>query len=142
MIENQRGMSRPGRRDGDDPRERQVGARADAQRDAAAERVARDDHRLAVLREVLDGRRGEDVVVLEHEALARERVRLGEAREVDGERPAPVAPELLERQAPRVRRVGEAVDQQDRRPIALELEDPGAVARQLEAVFDERLAHA
>ena len=92
MIENQRGMSSPAGATGTIPASGRSAARADPQRDAAAERVAGDDDRAAaVAGEVLDGGRGERVVVLEHEAVGGQRVGLGEPGQVDRERAAALA---------------------------------------------------
>ena len=90
------------------------------QRDRSAERVADGDHALAV--GVARSQRVREAVVLGQE-LARLQVRgRAEARQVDRHRAAVVAAELGERVAPGVGAVGEAVEQQERRALALELQ--------------------
>ena len=70
-----------------------------------------------------------------------QRVGGAEAREVDGERPAAAAGELVEHEPPGVGRVRPAVEEDDRRAVALELERARVEAGELEAVLEERLLH-
>jgi hypothetical protein len=131
------GHVQAGRRDRHDAGDGQPAVLAGAQREAAAERVAGDDD-VAVLRGVLDRRRGERVELAEHRARP-ERRGGPEAGQVERDRPPVAAGELVEHQAPRVGGVRVAVQQHERRAVALELQRAGLEARELQAVLDERL---
>jgi hypothetical protein len=109
-----------------------------AQRQAPAERVARDDDRLVAARDVETAARHERVELLEDRPVAQRR-RGAEARQVEGQRPPVLAREAVEDEPPGVGRVGVAVQQDDRRAAALELEDAGLVAGELDPVLEERL---
>ena len=71
-----------------------------------------------------------------------QRVGRTEAGHVHRQRPPPGAAQAVQQQAPGVRAVGVAVQQQQRRAVALQLQRPGAVSRQLERILEERLHEA
>jgi hypothetical protein len=134
---NQPGNLEPGRRHRDDAGQRQVGALAQPQRDGAAERAARDHHRIAAA--PLEHERGGELVELGQDRARREPRGLAEAGQVDGYRAPAGRRELGQQRAPGVGRVAPAVQQDDARPGALELEDSRPVPGELHAVLDERL---
>src|SRR4051794_33690611 len=81
----------------------------EAQREAAAERVAHDDRRLAGLVGDVKHGGGREGVELGQHGARRKAAGGAESWKVDGERAVVRAAEAIERPAPSVRRVGEAV---------------------------------
>jgi hypothetical protein len=90
---------------------------------------------------VLDGRAGERAVLVQHALLGPQRVGGAVAREVDGQRPASAPAEQVERAPPGVGGVGEAVQEQQRRAVALELQRARPHPAEPQPMLDEGLAH-
>jgi hypothetical protein len=129
----------PGRRHRDDAGEREVGLLREPQRDRAAERVPRDDHRLSPA--PLEHERGREVVELGQDRAAREPRRASETGQVDGDPAPPEGRELAQQRPPRVGLLAPPVQEHDPRPEALELEHASAVPGQLHGVLDHGLLH-